>query len=155
MRLAALNVRGLGDAEKVTLVIAWLREFRMDLAILSETHITEDLRVRYAQRWKQFQWFTNGLANNAVGITGIVLNPDRIKDCQIEWPDDEGRVIAVSFIPKDAYKRTTLVGVYAIKRTLGVPFRKLGYLTGMQVYNPFGFSPILHQANLSKCPWLR
>jgi hypothetical protein len=89
MRLVALNVRGLGDAEKVALVIAWLRGSRMDLAILSETHVTEDPRVRYAQRWTQFQWFTNGIANNTVGVTVIVLNPERIKGCRRERSDGE------------------------------------------------------------------
>jgi hypothetical protein len=48
MRLTALNVRGLGDVDKVALVIAWLREFKMDLTILSKTQLTKDLQVRYA-----------------------------------------------------------------------------------------------------------
>lgn len=78
MRLGSLNVRGLGDSEKAELVIAWLKEAKLDIVVLCESYITEGLRALYAQRWSRYQWFTNGSTINMVGITVLVLNPKRV-----------------------------------------------------------------------------
>lgn len=75
MRNAQLNANGLGDLAKLRSVIVFLRDIRVDLVFICESHLTVERLDWYQQMYGNIQAYTNVPFNNRVGVTWIILSP--------------------------------------------------------------------------------
>lgn len=99
-------------------VIKFLQSNKIDIALLCESHMTEEKITRYKQRWQAFKWYTNCASENSCGVTFVILKPDQIKlqDCKILKQDTQGRVLGIQLKvqgPKQKTKTIRIIGLYA------------------------------------------
>lgn len=123
--IATLNARGLGSADKFSLAIFYLREARVDLCCLTESHLTEQLGRQYERKWPGIQLITNSPRINTAGVTFLVLNPDRVKFHREFMRDADGYYLGASFEfdnDPDPHNRVRVLGVYAPARDNHVEF---------------------------------
>jgi exonuclease III len=118
MRLSSLNIKGGGDIDKVSEVIKFLQNNNIDIALLCESHMTEEKVTLYKQRWQTFTWYTNCVSENSCGVTFVILKPDQIKlrDRKVIKQDTQGRVLGIQLEvegPKQKYKTIRILGLYA------------------------------------------
>lgn len=111
--LVTINVKGLGDANKLSLVLSYLRKVRAGLAVLTESHLTEERAREVEKRWKGVQVLTNSEHANQRGITVVVLDQDTYRNAKVFYRDGNSRAIGVSFQPSSAKSTTArILGVY-------------------------------------------
>ena len=117
--IATLNVRGVSTADKFALVLSYLREARVDLCCLTETHLTEQLSRQYERRWPRIQLITNSPMIDTAGLTFLVLNAQRIKFHGEFVRDANGYYLGANFgldNDPDPHNRVRILGVYAPQR---------------------------------------
>ena len=51
LEIISVNVRGLNCVEKRTKLYDWLRDIKVDIIFLQETHYIEKNELRYNSRW--------------------------------------------------------------------------------------------------------
>lgn len=114
MKLATLNVKGCRDFVKLGRVIAYLRENRVDLALLCESHLDEGILTRVQQRWRNCGWFSNSPNSASCGVTFINLSPERIPldTCEVYHRGLDGRSIGLR-CKIEGSSSSTFLGVYA------------------------------------------
>lgn len=69
MRLAALNVKGLGDKEKFTNLVNYLKDKKIDLALLTESHLMEARAKGLRQIYPTLGIISNVPSSKSVGVT--------------------------------------------------------------------------------------
>lgn len=113
MRLLSLNIKGGADLDKVSDVINFLTNQRVDIALLCESHITNERSARYKQRWPNFGWFTNCPETNQCGVTFVILNSSLLStgSCSLFSNDGKGRMLGLRLKAEGKFIR--ILGLYA------------------------------------------
>lgn len=115
MRLPAFNVKGLGDKEKSTNLVNYLKDKKVDLALLTESHLTEARAKGLRQIYPSLGIISNAPSSNSVGVTWINLSPHKIplEKLEVILQDTEGRALGIKCYIEGSQKAITLLGIYA------------------------------------------
>ena len=116
MRLAALNVRGLSnDPNKLTTLLTYLKSNQIDMAMLSESHITDDQIIRLTDRYPTLGFYSNAPRGNQLGVTAIILNFRKIprESISIYYKDEIGRSLGIKCKIEGSKSFKHILGVYA------------------------------------------
>ena len=94
IKIASINVNGLRNVKKRTLVFNWIVLQNIDLVCLQETHCTQDQTWLWSKEWKEYgggESFWNCGTNESRGV-GILLNKDFTLSFDVSMIDDKGRM---------------------------------------------------------------
>ena len=105
----SLNVRGLGSDIKRRKIFTWLQKQDIPIAMLQETHSTQELQNQWRAEWGGDAYFSHG-SSRARG-TVILLNPS-LKNVEVHEVKtcDNGRYVAMDLTIAET--RLTLVNIY-------------------------------------------
>lgn len=114
MRTATLNVKGARDLAELQRILAYLRDNRVDLALLCESRLDNELLFRIKQRWSSYGWYTDSPYTDRCGVIFVVLSPDRIplEICTVYHQGLDGRSIALR-CRIEGSSTYSFLGVYA------------------------------------------
>ena len=106
--ICSYNVRGLGNDSKREQIFTWIKENKIDICFLQETHSSIETRNTWKQQWNGHAFFS-GKSSNSEG-TGILINSKF--SCNIVKYSDliEGRLQALNV--KVNYKEITIINIY-------------------------------------------
>ena len=108
--MLSLNVQGLSDKIKRTKVFRMLREKKVDIACLQETHCTKQKQKWWKNEWRHQIYFSNG-ESNARGVMILLSNKFAESEVLDVKSDHEGRMVSVQILI--ATQKVRIVNLYA------------------------------------------
>ena len=110
LEIISVNVRGLNCVEKRTKLYDWLRDIKVDIIFLQETHYIEKNELRYNSRW-----FGNSIHNFSDSVYSRGVSILFIKDMNVEIINIHKSADARKLLVNVKYEGNifTLVNVYA------------------------------------------
>jgi len=112
IKLASLNVRGIGDSKKRCNIFDWLHKQQYDVVFLQETHCIKTVEKRWSTEWGNMAYFCNGTSASA----GVAILFSKHLNVQIQnvLSDNEGRILILdTIIDGNSFK---FINVYAPTR---------------------------------------
>ena len=110
LKFISVNVRGLNTPEKRQKIFSWLRESKIDIILLQETHFIEKNESLYNLTWKgkTFHAYSDSTFSRGVSVLfseTVNVNVKNVRRC------DDGRKILINLeIDGNAF---TIVNIYA------------------------------------------
>jgi exonuclease III len=108
-KMISLNVRGLNNVNKRKAVLRWLEKSNYDIALLQETHSTQEVEKLWHNDWKGPIFFSNGTSNSK-GCCILISNKLDFKPLSVKI-DGEGRFLIIQCLIAD--ETIAIVNVYA------------------------------------------
>ena len=109
LKVASLNVRGLGNKEKRRETFNWLRSKRFSIYLLQETHCTNNLMQQWTSEWG-YQALFSCCTSNKAGV-GILFNNNFTFQILKTYIDPLGRFLICDIRTNGIY--LTIANLYA------------------------------------------
>ena len=109
MKLASLNVRGLGDFNKRKSIFRFMKNRKVGICLLQETHVSS---AEIAKEWEH-QWggtVLSSFGNNNSRGNLILVRPQLEIEILKSSSDEDGRIIMMTAKVRD--KKITVVNIY-------------------------------------------
>lgn len=75
--IATINAKGLGDRHKFSHLLTVLRLWKVDIVVVTESHLTAERTERLLRMYPSVQIITNSPHNDAGGVSMIFLPPGK------------------------------------------------------------------------------
>lgn len=109
VNFGCFNCRGIySDAVKRNDIFNWLKEKKLDICVLVETHSTSVVQDRWRAEWDGPAWFSS-YKSNSRGVAVLFKNTFSFSVHKVIF-DDEGRSVILDMSIQE--KRFSLVGLY-------------------------------------------
>lgn len=108
IRIISWNVNGIANKVKRYKILSHLKSLSCNIAMLQETHLTENESLKLKQRWVD-QVFSAYGSNSSRGVSILISNTTVFKALEVV-PDKEGRYIIVVGLLHN--QKIVLVNIY-------------------------------------------
>lgn len=89
----SLNVKGVNNVVKRKKILTWLKKERVDIALLQETHLTDEEHKKLKREWVGQVYFSSFLSNKR-GVV-ILINKNTPFALENSISDDQGRYVII------------------------------------------------------------
>ncbi|PKB93557.1 DNase I-like protein, partial [Rhizophagus irregularis] len=112
LKIGCINIRGMNDVEKQGNLRTFLGKEKWDIAIITETKLTEQKGKYIYKGWDKYECINSSFNNDNTKSGIIILIRKSLNDRKYKVEKIDGHVIKLDILFKDKQKGIKIIGIY-------------------------------------------
>ncbi|PKB94618.1 DNase I-like protein, partial [Rhizophagus irregularis] len=112
LKIGCINIRGMNDVEKQGNLRTFLGKEKWDIAIVTETKLTEQKGKYIYKGWEKYECINSSFNNDNTKSGIIILIRKSLNDRRYKVEKIDGHVIKLDILFKDKQKGIKIIGIY-------------------------------------------